>query len=65
MVASILVLIDCNTKGTRQGNIKQARKTRAITLLSMTNVACIVHFALEFLGLLTSSLTNLGVSELM
>jgi hypothetical protein len=59
IVTSILVLVDHNTRATRQRNIKHAPKTRPITLLSMTNVACIVFFNLELLASFTSNLTNL------
>jgi hypothetical protein len=55
-----MVLMDCNTKGTREGNIKHASKTRPIALLSMTNVACIVFFTLGLLVLLISNLANLS-----
>jgi hypothetical protein len=60
VVASLMVLMDHNTKGTRQGHIKQAPKTRPIALLSMTYVACTVFFTLGLLVLLTGNLTNLG-----
>jgi protein-S-isoprenylcysteine O-methyltransferase Ste14 len=60
LVASIMILMVHNTKGTKQGNIKHAPKTRPITLLSMTNVAYMVFFTLELLVLLTTNLTNLG-----
>jgi hypothetical protein len=33
IVAAIMVLIDHNTRGTRQGNIKHVPKIRPITLL--------------------------------
>jgi uncharacterized RDD family membrane protein YckC len=56
-----MVLVDHNTKGTRQGNIK----TRPIAPLCMTNVACIVFLTLGLLVLLTSNLANLGVYEPM
>jgi hypothetical protein len=55
-----MVLMDCNTKGTRQGNIKHAPKTRPIAPLFMTNVAYIVFFTLGLLVSLTSNLANLG-----
>jgi hypothetical protein len=35
-------LMDCNTRGTRQGNVKLAPKTRPIAPLFMTDVVCIV-----------------------
>jgi hypothetical protein len=53
-------LMDCNTKGTRQGNIKHAPKTGLIVPLSMTNVACIVFFTLGLLVLLIINLAKLG-----
>jgi hypothetical protein len=59
VVASIMVLMDHNTKGTRQGNIKHAPKTRPITLIFITNVAYVV-FNLRPLVSLTGNLTNLG-----
>jgi hypothetical protein len=57
--------MDCNTRGTRQGNIKHVPKIRHITLLSMTNVACIAFFILGLSILLTSNLANLGIYEPM
>jgi hypothetical protein len=57
--ASIMVLMDHNTKGTRQGNIKHAPKTRPIALLSMTNVVCIAFFTLGLSVSLSSNLVNL------
>jgi hypothetical protein len=65
IVVSIMVLMDHNTKGTRQGNIKHAPKARQIALLSMTNVTCIAFFTLGLLVSLTCDLANLGVYELM
>jgi hypothetical protein len=41
IVASVMVLMNHNTKGTRQGNIKYALKTKHTALLFMINVACI------------------------
>jgi hypothetical protein len=48
IVVSIIVLMDHNTKGTRQGNIKYALNTRLITPLSMTNIACFVFIVVVF-----------------
>jgi hypothetical protein len=55
-----MVLMDHSTKGTRQGSIKHAPKTRPIPLHSITNVACIVFFILGLLVSLTGNLANLG-----
>jgi hypothetical protein len=63
IVASIMVRIDRNTRGTRQGNIKHVSRIRPIGLLSMTNVVCIVFFTLGLLVSLASNLVNLGVYE--
>jgi hypothetical protein len=60
-----MVLIDRNTRGTRQGNIKQAPRIRPITLLFVTNVVCIVFFTLGLLVSLTSNLVNQGAYELI
>jgi hypothetical protein len=60
IAASVMVLMDSNTRGTRQGNIKHAPKIRTIARLSMTNVACIVFFTLRLLVSLISNLANLG-----
>jgi hypothetical protein len=60
IVASIVVLMDHNTKGTRQGNIKHAPKTRPITPLFITNIACIVSLTLGLPVLLMGNFTNLG-----
>jgi hypothetical protein len=48
IVVSMMVLVDCNTRGTRQGHLKHAPKTRPIALLSMANVACIVFYSGTF-----------------
>jgi hypothetical protein len=60
-----MILMDHNTKGTTQGNIKHDPKIRLIATLSMTNVAYIVSFTLELLVSLTRNLANLGRNELM
>jgi hypothetical protein len=60
IVSSIIVLMDLNTKGTRQGNNRHAPKTRPIILLFITNVANIVSLTLGLLVSLTSKLANLG-----
>jgi hypothetical protein len=65
IVASTVVLMDHNTKGTRQGNIKHAPKTRPIALLSMTDVACIVPFTLGFQYHLPATSQTWGVYEPM
>jgi hypothetical protein len=46
VVASMMILMDHNTRGTRQDNIKHVPKIRTIALLSMANVACVVFFTL-------------------
>jgi hypothetical protein len=61
IVASIVVMIDCNTMGTRQSDIKQVSRVRPIALLFVTNVACIVPLTLGLSASLTSNLVNLGV----
>jgi hypothetical protein len=48
IVASIIVLVDCSTRGTRQGNIKYALKARPITLLFMIDVICILFLLWDF-----------------
>jgi hypothetical protein len=63
-MASVMVLMDSNTRGTRQGNIKHAIKTRSITLLFITNVACI-FLTLGLLVSLTATSQTWGVYELM
>jgi hypothetical protein len=60
IVASIMVLMNHNIKGTRQGDIKHASKIRPIALLFITNVACIVPLTLGLPVSLTGNLTNLG-----
>jgi hypothetical protein len=60
-----MVLIDHNTRGTRQGNIKYAPKIRHIAPLFIANVACIVFFTLGLSVSLTINLVNLGVYEPM
>jgi hypothetical protein len=60
-----MVLMDHGTKGARQSDTKQRPKTSPITLLFMTNVACIVPLTLELLVSITSNLANLGVYEPM
>jgi hypothetical protein len=65
IVTSIMVMIDCSTRGTRQGNIKHAARLRPIALLFMTNVVCTVFFTLGLLVSLTSNLVNLVVYEPM
>jgi hypothetical protein len=52
--------MDYNTKGTKQGNIKHAPKTRTIALLFIANVACIVTLTLGLLVSLTGNLADLG-----
>jgi hypothetical protein len=56
-----MVLIDCNTKGTKQGNIKHVPRIRPINPAFMTNVVCIVCFTLGLSVSFTSNLINLGV----
>jgi hypothetical protein len=51
-------LIDFNTMGIRQGNIKYTPKIRPIAPLFMTNVACIVLFCFFTLWLLVSFTSN-------
>jgi bacteriorhodopsin len=55
LVASVMILMDCNT---RQGNIKHAPKIRPIDLIFMINVPCIAFFTLGLSVSLTTNLAN-------
>jgi uncharacterized membrane protein len=57
IVGSIMVLINCNTRRTRHGNIKYVPRIRTFSLLFMTNAVCIIFFTLGLLVSLAVSLT--------